>query len=147
MANYATKFSFGITLNGPQDGVTASAIYADGYDLDGEKSEYSFEIAIEQFDEVTELHVFSTGEADIIQVITFMISVANAIPLIGFVGFEYSLDCSRPEVDAFGGGVVIISLHDKKLVEHMETSDWLANALEELEGPPMKFQPASGEQP
>ena len=42
------------------------------------------------------------------------------------IGFEWSGDCSKPRVDAFGGGAVIIT---KDGQEYVNTGSWLAEKL------------------
>jgi hypothetical protein len=40
----------------------------------------------------------------------------------GHVGFEWSHDCSKPRVDAFGGGAAFITAHR---IKFMNTGQWL----------------------
>jgi hypothetical protein len=40
----------------------------------------------------------------------------------GSVSFEWSHDCSKPRLDAFGGGAAFITVDD---IKTMNTSDWL----------------------
>lgn len=41
----------------------------------------------------------------------------------GFVAFSWSNDCSKPRVDAFGGGAAFITA---KSIQSMSTSQWIA---------------------
>ena len=44
-------------------------------------------------------------------------------------GFEYALTCSRPRLDAFGGGAHVIDLGARKSISWTSTQEWLAAAL------------------
>ena len=44
-------------------------------------------------------------------------------------GFTYALTCSRPRLDAFGGGAHVIDLGARKSIGWTSTQEWLAAAL------------------
>jgi hypothetical protein len=47
------------------------------------------------------------------------------------VTFEWSHDCTKPRLDAYGGGAAIITAHE---IKTMNTSDWIGSNLTELSG-------------
>jgi hypothetical protein len=58
-----------------------------------------------------------------------VLRLAEAIDLTGLWGFEHSNTCSRPRLDAFGGGAHVIDLGARKCVGWVNTQTWLAAAL------------------
>jgi hypothetical protein len=66
---------------------------------------------------------------DVENVIIFVIRLAEDLGLSGLWGFEYSLSCSRPRLDGFGGGAHVIDLSARKSIGWTSTSEWLAIAL------------------
>ena len=53
----------------------------------------------------------------------------EAFDLKGMWGFTYALTCSRPRLDAFGGGAHVIDLGARKSIGWTSTQEWLAAAL------------------
>ena len=62
-------------------------------------------------------------------VIRFVLRLADELDLIGLWGFQYALTCSRPRLDAFGGGAHVIDLGARKSIGWTSTQEWLAAAL------------------
>ena len=58
-----------------------------------------------------------------------MLRLAEDLDLTGLWGFQYALTCSRPRLDAFGGGAHIIDLGARKSIGWTSTQEWLAAAL------------------
>lgn len=61
--------------------------------------------------------------------IRFVLRLAEDLDLTGLWGFQYALTCSRPRLDAFGGGAHIIDLGARKSIGWTSTQEWLAAAL------------------
>ena len=55
---------------------------------------------------------------------------AAAFGLTGRWGFQYANTCSRPRVDAFGGGAHVLDLATGETVAWTYTSGWLADVLD-----------------
>ena len=47
----------------------------------------------------------------------------------GCVSFQWSFDCSKPRIDAYGGGAAIITA---KTIKSMGTGEWIQNHLARL---------------
>lgn len=69
------------------------------------------------------------GQGDIEGVIRFVLRLAEEIDLTGLWGFEVAYTCSRPRLDAFGGGAHVIDLGNRKSIGWTSTHEWLEAAL------------------
>ena len=69
------------------------------------------------------------GEGDIEGVIRYVLRLAEEIDLTGLWGFEVAYTCSRPRLDAFGGGAHVIDLGARKSIGWTSTHEWLEVAL------------------
>lgn len=65
------------------------------------------------------LHSGSGGIDAVCSFVQHLLQKFNPAP---FVAFEWSHDCSRPRIDAYGGGAAFITA---KEIKTMNTSDWL----------------------
>lgn len=55
--------------------------------------------------------------------------LAETFDLKGMWGFAYAMTCSRPRLDAFGGGAHVIDLGARKSIGWTSTQEWLTAAL------------------
>ena len=62
-------------------------------------------------------------------VITFVLRCAEAFDLKGRWGFQWANTCSRPRIDAFGGGAHVLDLATRETIAWTSTSGWLARTL------------------
>ena len=69
------------------------------------------------------------GHGDVEAVIRFVLRLADDLDLTGLWGFQYALTCSRPRLDAFGGGAHAIDLGARKSIGWSSTQEWLVAAL------------------
>ena len=67
------------------------------------------------------------GEPD--HVIRFALACAEAFDLQGRWGFTWSLTCSRPRLDSFGGGAQLIDLSSRRSIGWVDCADWLGAEL------------------
>lgn len=58
-------------------------------------------------------------------VIAFALRCAEAFGLTGRWGFRWSLGCSRPRLDAFGGGAHVLDLGARATVAWVDCGTWL----------------------
>lgn len=58
-----------------------------------------------------------------------MLRLAAEIELTGLWGFDYAMTCSRPRLEAFGGGAHVIDLGARKSIGWISTHEWLTAAL------------------
>jgi len=57
---------------------------------------------------------------------------AEAFGLEGRWGFAYAETCSRPRLDGFGGGAIMLDLARPKIVQWVHTGEWLAERTGQL---------------
>jgi hypothetical protein len=69
------------------------------------------------------------GQGDVEGVIQFVLRLAEELDLTGLWGFDYSHTCSRPRLEAFGGGAHVIDLGARKSIGWISTHEWLTAAL------------------
>ena len=75
------------------------------------------------------LWIHDDDHGDVEAVIRFVLRLADELDLIGLWGFQYALTCSRPRLDAFGGGAHVIDLGARKSIGWTSSQEWLAAAL------------------
>jgi len=75
------------------------------------------------------LWIHDDDHGDVEAVIRFVLRLAEDLDLTGLWGFQYGLTCSRPRLDAFGGGAHVIDLGARKSIGWTSTQEWLAAAL------------------
>jgi len=75
------------------------------------------------------LWIHDDGNGDVEAVIQFVLRLAEELDLTGLWGFSFALTCSRPRIEAFGGGAHLIDLGARKSIGWTSTQDWLAAAL------------------
>lgn len=107
MADYFTHFSCLIDVGSPEKAARALELFHD------------LRAADQHADE----------QGDVEAVIRFVLRLAEDLDLTGLWGFQYALTCSRPRLDAFGGGAHIIDLGARKSIGWTSTQEWLAAAL------------------
>lgn len=73
------------------------------------------------------------GAADIMAVIEFVARLAREVGSTGYWGFQYSLSCSKPRLNEFGGGAIIINLETGDIESATSTEDWFWTNLRNLE--------------
>ncbi len=62
-------------------------------------------------------------------VICFVLACAEAFDLQGRWGFTWSLACSRPRLDGFGGGAQLIDLSSRRSIGWVDCAEWLGAEL------------------
>jgi hypothetical protein len=69
------------------------------------------------------------GQCDVEGVIRFVLRLTEDLDLTGLWGFDYAHTCSRPRLEAFGGGAHIIDLGVRKSIGWISTHEWLTAEL------------------
>jgi len=77
----------------------------------------------------TTLWIRDEETADPQQVIVFVQRCAEAFGLTDRWGFQWANTCSRPRVNAFGGGAHVLDLATRETVSWTDTNGWLARTL------------------
>jgi hypothetical protein len=73
------------------------------------------------------MHDDVSGDPELL--IEFVLRCAEEFDLKGLWGFTYADTCSRPRLDAFGGGAHVIDLGARKTLGWISTDEWLCDAL------------------
>jgi hypothetical protein len=69
------------------------------------------------------------GEGDPENLIAYAFRCAEAFGLTGLWGFHFSLSCSCPRLDGFGGGAQVLDLGRRESVDWLDTGHWLDEKL------------------
>jgi hypothetical protein len=129
MADYFTHFSCLLDVKTPENAARALALHGSApEDDDGARLSDGFDLSI-QSDAASQLWIRDDGSGDPERVIEFVLLCAEQFDLTGLWGFEYANTCSRPRLDAFGGGAHILDLGARKTIGWVSTSEWLVCAL------------------
>lgn len=134
MADYTTHFSTLFDVRTPENVDRALALYDEfareiekedetdlNFVLDPERNEPGSEAK-------TTLWIHDGDYGDPGHVITFVKRCAAAFGLDGRWGFVWSHDCSKPQLDAYGGGAAVIDLATGES-EKIEATSWLRDRL------------------
>ena len=132
MADYFTRFSCLLDV-GTQDKAARAfeafmALRNDTY-AETEALCCGFDLSIQTDSSGSTLWIHDDGNGDVEAVIQFMLRLAEELNLTGLWGFSYALTCSRPRIEAFGGGAHVLDLGARKSIGWTSTQDWLSAAL------------------
>ena len=132
MADYFTHFSCLLDVGTPDKAAHALALFQElrAADQDAAGPEVAgFTLARQDAPEGSTLWFHDDEHGDVEAVIRFVLRLAKELELTGLWGFQYALTCSRPRLDAFGGGAHVIDLGARKSIGWTSTHEWLAAAL------------------
>ena len=132
MADYFTHFSCLLDVGTPDKAVRALALIQElrAADQDAGDPEVSgFDLVRQDASEGGTLWIHDDEHGDVEAVIRFVMRLADDLDLTGLWGFQYGLTCSRPRLDAFGGGAHVIDLGARKSIGWTSSQEWLAVAL------------------
>jgi hypothetical protein len=144
MADYFTNFSFMMSLPSKEAQDYALALAIEGSRINqGEEKPNEFPSSL---DDVTDDWSFEVDADDskdgwgiwlhsqfggIEAVCAFIQVLIQRFDPDGCVTFEWSNDCSKPRVDAYGGGAAIVTAQE---IKTMTTWDWLQKHMPALKG-------------
>ena len=132
MADYFTHFSCLIDVGSPDKAARALALFHDlrAADQDADDPDVvGFDLVHQDAPEGCSLWIHDDDHGDVEAIIRFVLRLAEDLDLTGLWGFQYALTCSRPRLDAFGGGAHAIDLGARKSIGCTSTQEWLASAL------------------
>ena len=132
MADYFTHFSCVIDVGTADKAARALALLQElrAEDQDADDPEVSgFTLARQDAPKGSTLWIHDDERGDVEAVIRFVLRLAIELDLTGLWGFQFGLTCSRPRLDAFGGGAHVIDLGARKSVGWISNQEWLAAAL------------------
>ena len=132
MADYFTHFSCLIDVGTPDKAARALALFQSlrEADQDADDPEVAgFDLVRQDAPEGSTLWIHDDDHGDVEAVIRFVLRLAEELHLTGLWGFQYALTCSRPRLDAFGGGAHVIDLGTRNSIGSTSSQEWLAAAL------------------
>ena len=132
MADYFTHFSCLIDVGTPDKAARALALLQGLRAADQDADDpvvAGFDLVRQDAPEGSALWLHDNEHGDVEAVIRFVLRRAAELDLTDLWGFEYALTCSRPRLDAFGGGAHVIDLGARKFIGWTSSEEWLAAAL------------------
>ena len=132
MADYFTHFSCLIDVGSPDKAARAFALFQSlrSADQDADDPEGAgFDLVHQDAPEGSIIWIHDDAHGDVEAVIRFVLRLADDLNLTGLWGFQYALTCSRPRLDAFGGGAHVIDLSTRKSIGWTSSQEWLSAAL------------------
>jgi hypothetical protein len=132
MADCFTHFSCLIDVGTADNAARALVLFQElrATDQDADNPEVSgFTLARQDAPEGSTLWIHDNEHGDVVAVIRFVMRLAEDLDLTGLWGVQYALTCSRPRLDAFGGGAHVIDLGARKSIGWTSSQEWLAAAL------------------
>lgn len=133
MADYFTHFSCVLEVGSPEKAIAALDLLTRLHlDEEGSDDPQYAGFALSQQDgpggSVLWFHD-DDGQGDVEGLIRFVLRLAEEVDFSGLWGFEVAHTCSRPRLDAFGGGAHVIDLGARKSIGWTSTHEWLTAAL------------------
>jgi hypothetical protein len=131
MADYFTHFSCMLDVGTADNAKTALDLYSTFMAEAARNGEHSdgFRLSIHPDGGGSLLWMRDDISGDPLQVVAFVRDCAESFGLSGRWGFQYANTCSRPRVNAFGGGAHVLDLSSLKTVGRADTSQWLNRVL------------------
>jgi hypothetical protein len=132
MADHFTHFSCLLDVGTPERAARAIDFFValrDEVDKSEESQFHGFDLSVQDGPESGVLWIHDDESGDVEAVTAFILRLAEELDLFGLWGFEHSNTCSRPRLDAFGGGAHLIDLGARKVICWVNTHTWLAQAL------------------
>ena len=131
MDDYFTHFSCLLDVRTPRNAERALELYnqlsAEGASEDPPSD--GFLLSIEPSHGGSQLWIRDDVTGDPERVIDFVLRCAGAFDLTGRWGFQWANTCSRPRLDAFGGGAHVLDLGTRKTVAWIDTAGWLHRTI------------------
>ena len=136
MADFFTHFSCVLDVGTPDNTARALDLYNALMDENAQEDPPSdaFLLSIQPEHGGSQLWIRDGAMGDPQTVITFVLRCAEVLDLKGRWGFQWANTCSRPRIDAFGGGAQVLDLGLRKTIAWTDTSGWLARTLSPRRG-------------
>jgi hypothetical protein len=131
MADYFVQFSCIFDVGSAENVLHAHGIAGDlpaHLDLDDD-DDLGFQMEADPDSGAGALWIHAGGYGEPEHVIAFVLRCAETFNLTGLWGFCWALTCSKPRLDAFGGGAQLIDLGKRQSVAWVDCEHWLAQHL------------------
>jgi len=131
MADYFTHFSCALDVVTADNAARALELYrqfSDELEIDGPMPGFAL-IATPTAEQPALLWIYDNGSGDTDHVLAFVSKLGPMLGITGLWGFEWSHTCSKPRLDAFGGGACLIDLGTGETVASISTNEWLTRVF------------------
>lgn len=133
MADLFTMFSCTFDVGSAENATAALALLGRmSDDPDDEDAPHGFDAVVDDSNPNLLWLSDADGYGEPEHVIAFVLACAKAFGLTGRWGFVWSLSCSKPRLDGFGGGAQLIDLGQRKSLAWLDCAHWLDAALDPL---------------
>jgi hypothetical protein len=125
MPDYFTQFSCLLDVRSEANARRALDLFK-AYEAELERDGVcpGFELEIDE-PSVTALWFHSDDYGEPVHVVDFVLRCAEAFDLKGHWGFSWAHTCSKPQLDAFGGGAGLLDLGARKCIARINCESWL----------------------
>ncbi|WP_323718174.1 MULTISPECIES: hypothetical protein [Paracoccus] len=132
MADYFTHFSCILDVGTSENAARALELYnvLASEDEMADLPSDGFLLSIQPDHDSGQLWIRDDVSGDPEQVIRFVKRCAAAFGLTGLWGFQWANSCSRPRVNAFGGGAHVLDLATGETVDRIDSGNWLEIVLD-----------------
>ncbi len=136
MADFFTHFSCLLDVRTPENAARALDLYNRMMEENAaeDPSSEAFLLSIQPEHGGTQLWIRDDTTGDPQAVIEFVLRCAEEFGLTGRWGFQWANTCSRPRVNAFGGGAHVLDLGRRRTVAWIATNGWLDRTLSARSG-------------
>lgn len=129
MADYYTHFSCIFAVGTHENAMRALDLYQNAVPNEDDRClSDGFVLSLPE-EGGTKLWIHDDVSGDPELVIEFILLCAEEFDLKGLWGFTWADVCSRPRLDAFGGGAHVIDLGARKTLGWISTNEWLCDVL------------------
>lgn len=132
MADYFTQFSCMFDVGTAENAARAETIRRQQAEAleEAEGTDLGFDMERDPDCGPGALWISSDGYGEPEHVTAFVLACAEAFDLTGRWGFTWALTCSKPRLDANGGGAQVIDLGARKSLVWTDCEHWLAEMLD-----------------
>lgn len=127
MADFYTQFSCIFDVGSAEHAERAEAMRGEfAADLYREEGGYpGFAMAIDHETGPGALWIYSDDQGEPEHVIRFVLLCADVLDLAGVWGFSWSQSCSKPLIDAFGGGAHVVDLGKRETIIDVDCNNFV----------------------
>jgi hypothetical protein len=131
VADYFTLFSCTLDVVTADNAARALELYRhsrDELEIAGETPGFAL-VATPTAEKPGLLGLYDTKLVSLDNVLTFVSKLGPMLGITGLWGFEWSHTCSKPDLDGFGGGAIVIDLASGETLGTISTNEWLIRTL------------------
>jgi hypothetical protein len=131
MADYFTHFSCALDVVTADNAARALELYrqfSDELEIEEQTPGFAL-VAIPTAEQPALLWICDDDSGDTDHVLAFVSKLGPALGITGLWGFEWAHTCSRPRLEAFGGGALVIDLASGETLGTISSNEWLTRTL------------------